>query len=272
MSNCFLKNCCFWLENGKKIFLQRQSSAWAAQNKSRLHTEYSWQIETRSEMFVWSQRGASFSKVSQTRRVFGDAVLLAGNGFFLDMRRSSRMDFSWKWHKNVIFRNFYWYCDRWANLWPLQKIKISRVLFYRNFFTLEKARLGAAVQNDSKIAVPPPPTKNIVFGMGWTWVAGSTWDFSDAKHSSHKLWKFDAFFSGGIQKILLQDFGRAILDQRPKSHFLGKKILENFTRLSFLFLQRPEVRPNIMETTKNVKNDVPSPCAIQFVYLIFERL
>ena len=31
------------------------------------------------------------------------------------------------------------------------------------------------------------PRKNMVFEMGWTWVVGSTWDFSEAKHKSLKL-------------------------------------------------------------------------------------
>ena len=34
--------------------------------------------------------------------------------------------------------------------------------------------------------------RNIVFGMGWTWVARSTQDFSENKHYSHKPWRFDA--------------------------------------------------------------------------------
>ena len=36
--------------------------------------------------------------------------------------------------------------------------------------------------------VPEKPhvnPKNIVCGMGWTWVAGSPWDFSEAQHHSH---------------------------------------------------------------------------------------
>ena len=86
------------------------------------------------------------------------------------------------------------------------------------FFILEKVRLGAAIQHGSTenfeikffgcfyrnilalklfwsrrfSLVPEKPhldPKNIVFGMGWTWVARSTWDFSDAKHNGHKPWK-----------------------------------------------------------------------------------
>ena len=48
--------------------------------------------------------------------------------------------------------------------------------------------------------------KNIVFGMEWTWVAGSTWDFSQAKHDSHERWKFYAEFLSSIQKRSFQHF------------------------------------------------------------------
>ena len=135
-------------------------------------------------------------------------------------------------------------------------------LFLLGFSFMTKGRLGAAVQNGSTknfetkccgyltknvtlqfilviilSFVPEKPhvdPKNIVFGMGWTCIAGSTWDFSDAKHNSHTN-SADLMLRVllGIQKKRLKIFGQnRIWCTTLKSCFLDK----NPGRLHVTFL------------------------------------
>ena len=128
--------------------------------------------------------------------------------------RSSGMIVSYKWQGECRFHHFDWYSDVWTNFWPLQKFKTSHVLSAR-IFIREEGRLGVAIQNGGKTNFETKsvgyPTKkistqkffvigysvlcqrkrmwiqkNIVFGMEWTWVTSSLWDFSEAKHKSRK--------------------------------------------------------------------------------------
>ena len=48
--------------------------------------------------------------------------------------------------------------------------------------------------------------KSIVFETGWTLVAGSTWDFPEAKNNSHKPLKFNATFSNRSPKAVVSHF------------------------------------------------------------------
>ena len=165
-------------------------------------------------------------------------------------------------HRTLIFIFLYWDCNGRANFWPLQKFRNSHVFSLRIFIP-EKGLLSAAIQNDSTKIVRNdvffnalPKTKqsknfvlacsvlclrncmwtqkDIVFDMGWTWVAGSKWDFSEGKSDSHNYWKFNAmFFPRYPKRHHLQMFGRAVPEAWPKSPFSGVKIMEYCTWLVF---------------------------------------
>ena len=62
--------------------------------------------------------------------------------------------------------------------------------------------------------------KQHFFGMGWTWVVGSTWHFSEAKHNSHKLRKFKATLFCWVSRWhCFRFFGQAGPEARLKSPF-----------------------------------------------------
>ena len=94
--------------------------------------------------------------------------------------------------------------------------------FFQNFYPW-KGRLGATIQNGSTnkcemnlfwipyekrgaqifcfwlfsfYAREPArgPKKDLAFDIGWTRVVGSTWNFSEANHDSHKPWTINATF------------------------------------------------------------------------------
>ena len=50
------------------------------------------------------------------------------------------------------------------------------------------------------------PKKNITFGIGWTCVARSTWDFFETKYESHKYWNSNTGFLLDIRKTSFQNF------------------------------------------------------------------
>ena len=87
------------------------------------------------------------------------------------------------------------------------------------------------------------------FKLGWPWVVRSMGDFSNAKHDSHKLWKFDAKFLVRYPKTLYFNlFGRVILDEQPKSPLFRDKNPVRLHVTFFVSSQRPEVSSEIIET------------------------
>ena len=55
--------------------------------------------------------------------------------------------------------------------------------------------------------------KNVILRGRWTWVAGFTWDFCEAKHDSHKFWKSNATFFIKYPKSIISKF----FSNHPKS-------------------------------------------------------
>ena len=110
-----------------------------------------------------------------------------------------------------------------------------------------------------------------VFGMGWTWVAGSKSNFSKAKHNSHKPWDFTAtFFIKVSKKHYFRIFGLAAPEARPESRFSGMHILGDCTLFLCEISQRPEVSSVIIVTMENMKNDVQVDVWVRYPSPIFE--
>ena len=107
---------------------------------------------------------------------------------------------------------------------------------------------------------PHADPKNFLFGMGWTWVAGSTLNFSDAKHNSQKPRNSNAtFFLRYPKNIILKFSVKPFwMDGWPKSPFFVIKIVKNSHVTLIVVPQQHNVSSNIIVTIENMKNDVPS--------------
>ena len=168
-------------------------------------------------------------------------------------------------------------------------------------FIPEKSRLGSIVQNGStknfekkffiqlsKIVVldvfglglislvPKKSHKNpkkIVFGMGWTLVSGSTWDYSGTGLDSQRLWKFNAtrVFDKFPKKHFLKIVGLAVGDYDPEVPFFRD---ENPGRFfwSFLELCWPvKVSSNITAVRENMNSDRISHAVCREISILDER-
>ena len=156
--------------------------------------------------------------------IFSDSIIswpyLRQAGAFFGRMVSARREWMPFAH-GVVFHIFCWYCDVWINFWSLQKFKTNHILL-SGFLSLKRD----IAMPQSKMTRPKfrnkvfgyltknvalniflfllfrlcqrsacGPKKILFFAMGWTWVAGSTWDLFGARHKSYKLEKFDATFS-----------------------------------------------------------------------------
>ena len=156
-------------------------------------------------------------------------------------------------HASSVFV-FMLYNDVWTNFWLLQKFSTShvitfRILYLKNDVWVRQSRMAGP--NTSRVMFPECLTKNnaikfcdrptlyqrnrtwtpknIVFGMEWTWVGGSTWDFCDAKHNSHKSWKFNAVFLVRYSKSLFRKFLSSRCRSTTQESVYEIKILEDCT-------------------------------------------
>ena len=139
---------------------------------------------------VWSHNQTyACHRWRATPRFLEGVVPLVGTGYLSHM--------AWV---TSVFHIRCWYCDVWTKVWPLQKLWTSQVFPFR-ILILEK-RLGVAIRNGSiknfEIKFFGSIKKNIslkflsfgyflcqkdctwtqiniLFGIGWSWVAESTW-------------------------------------------------------------------------------------------------
>ena len=146
-----------------------------------------------------------------------------------------------------------------TDVWPPSS-NMARPKIWKNFMgtILKTYRSKCFVFGHSilfqRIARRP---KKIVLEMGWTWVTGSTWDFSDAKHSSHKLRKFDAtWFCWVSKKTLLQQLQSCCCRWRIRKSCLWDKNTARLCMNFFVFSQWPEVSWNSIVTIQSMRNDV----------------
>ena len=145
--------------------------------------------------------------------------------------------------------------------------KNSEIKFFQtNYWKFNIFSFGLFIFVPEKPQVDP---KNVVFEMGWTWVAGSTWDFSEAKDNCHKSWKLQCHVTFRYpKKYHFKIFGRAVLWWANQNFLFRDNNPEKSSVTFFLyFSQRSEVSSSLQKKLWPINYKVP--IFFMYIYIIF---